>query len=105
MAVTITPQNLITELRLGDSLEELELATRRLAYASEEVIAEAEGATDACHNEACIRLASFIYDQPTSSPDNRYANALKSSGAQRVLSRYKTRQAPVIRADLAWPGL
>ena len=93
MAVTIDVAGLIAALRLSDSPEELAEATRILAYATEAVTKHVETAPNAVHNEAAVRLASYIYDQPTAARGDGYANAMRNSGAARMLLPYRIHRA------------
>ena len=93
MVVTLSVAELSAALRLTDSAEETAEATRLLAYASEAVIQYAPDAVDTAHTEACIRLASYIYDQPTAGRGDSYANALRNSGAARMLLPYRIHRA------------
>ena len=94
MAVTLTVQQLSLEMRVGDTAAETELVARRLAY-SEVAIERHLGAAvyastpDVVLNEATIRLCSYIYDQPTSSGGLAFANAMRFSGAARMLLPYR----------------
>ena len=85
MAVTLTQAQLSAALRLGDSDEEGAEATRLLAYATEAVTQRAPFAPTATQNEAVVRLAAYLYDQPTASRGDNYANAMRNSGAGRML--------------------
>ena len=92
MPITIVFSNLVTQLRLGGSGQEREIATELLAYATE-TISEHLGTAYATTptsivNRACIRLCMWEYDAPTSGGGSRYANALRSSGAERLLLPY-----------------
>ena len=90
MAVTLSPADLLAALRLGDSPEETAEVTRLLAYATEAVTQHAPNAPDVVHEEAAIRLGAYIFDQPTAGRSDGYANALRSSGAARMLLAYRT---------------
>lgn len=93
MAVTLTAAQLRAALRIGETREETAEATRLLAYATEAVTKHAPTAPDAVHTEACIRLTAFLYDQPTASRGDSFANALRSSGAARILLPYREHRA------------
>ena len=93
MAVTLTAQQLAAALRLGDTAGETAEATRLLAYATEAVVRHAPAATDAVHNEATIRLAGYLFDQPYASRGVSHANALRNSGAAAVLLPYRVHRA------------
>ena len=93
MAVTLTITELVAALRLSDSTEELAEATRLLAYATEAVLRHVPTAPDAIHNESVRRLAGYLYDQPEASRGDAYANALRNSGAARMLLPYRVHRA------------
>ena len=88
MAVNLTADQLAAAIRVGDSAEELAEVTRLLAYATEAVTKHAPDAPDAVANEATIRLAAYLFDQPTAGRRDNYAFALRSSGAARMLLPY-----------------
>ena len=90
MAVTLTVDELAAALRLGDSAEELAEATRLHAYATEAITKQAPAAPDVAANEAAIRLTGYLFDQPTASRADSYANAMRNSGAGRMMLPYVT---------------
>ena len=89
MAVTLTVSELVAALRLGDSPEELAETTRLLEYCSLAVTQHAPSAPDVAHDESTRRLAGFLFDMPEASRGDGYANALRSSGAMRMLLPYR----------------
>ena len=93
MAVTLDVAGLVAALRLADSPEELAEATRILAYAADAVVQHAPNAPDTAHNEAAVRLSAYLYDMPTAARGDSYANALRNSGAQRMLLPYRVHRA------------
>ena len=95
MAVTITQSDFQTELRLANSLEERTLAARLLGYVSVAVVKYAPDAPDVVHNEAVVRLGAYLYDQPSAGMGDRYANALRSSGAARAMLPWKAHGAGI----------
>ena len=64
MAVTLTIAQLSAAVRLGDSAEELAEITRLHAYAVEAVEKYAPDAPETTANEAVVRLAAQMFDQP-----------------------------------------
>ena len=89
MAVTITVSELLAALRMGDSPEETAEATRLLSYATEAVTKHASDAPGVAHNEAAIRLAGYLFDQPFASRGQAYSSALVNSGASSILLPYR----------------
>lgn len=90
--VTLTVDALAAALRVGDSAEETAEVTRLLAYATEAVTRHAPDAPDVVLNEAAIRLAAHLFDQPNSTRGG-YANALRNSGAGAILLPYRVHRA------------
>ena len=95
MAVTLTVAELVAALRLTNTAEETTEVTRLLSYASQAVIRHVPDAPDAVHNEAARRLCGYLYDQPESSRDSAYSNALRNSGAARMLLPYRVHRAGI----------
>ena len=93
MAVTLTVEELRAALRLNDSTEEIAEVTRLLAYATEAVEQHAPDASDTAMNEAVRRLGGYLFDQPEAGRGMAYANAMRSSGAARMLLPYRIHRA------------
>ena len=89
MAVTITVAELQEALRLGNTAEETAEVTRLHAYASEAVTQHAPEASDTAMNEATRRLSGYLFDMPEAARGDGYANALRNSGAARMLLPYR----------------
>ena len=110
MAVTLTAEQLAAAIRVGDSPEETAEVERLLAYASEAVTKHAPAAPDVVQNEAVVRLAGYLFDMPQASRGSAYANALRSSGAARLLLPYvihgagKTEAVEAAQAAVGTPG-
>ena len=93
MAVTITAEELRAALRLNDTAEETAEVTRLLAYCTEAVTQHAPDASETAMNEAVRRLAGYLFDQPEAGRGMAYANAMRSSGAARMLLPYRIHRA------------
>ena len=91
--MAVTPEQLAAALRVGDSVEETAEVERLLSYATEAVTRYAPNAPEASSNEAVIRLASYLFDQPTSTRGDHYAAAGRNSGAWAILMPYRIRRA------------
>ena len=89
MAVTLTVAELLAALRLGDSAEETAEVERLLAYSTQAVTKHAPSAADTTMNEAVRRLAGYLFDQPEAGRGDAYANAMRNSGAARMLLPYR----------------
>ena len=104
MAVTIVLSSLRAELRLAGFGHENEIAMRLITY-STAAIEKHLGAVgyaacpDAICNEAAIRLSAYAYDQPTAGVAGRYANAMRNSGAGRILLPWRTHTAGLYDAS------
>ena len=85
----ITIAELQAALRLGDTAEETAEVTRLHAYCLEAVSQHAPTATETARNEACRRLAGHLYDMPEAARSDGYSNAMRSSGAARMLLPYR----------------
>ena len=93
MAVTLTQPELSAAIRLGDNAEEVAEATRLLAFTTEAI---SRHLGDACAaapevivNEAAIRLAGYLFDQPNAGRGLSFANAGRNSGAWTMLLPYR----------------
>ena len=97
MAVTLDVAGLTSAIRLGDSVEEVAEATRLLAYVSEAILRHLgdayEAAPEAIVNEAAIRLAGYLFDQPNAGRGLSFANAGRNSGAWAMLLPYRVHRA------------
>ena len=91
--VTLTVAELAGALRLGSTTEETAEAQRLLSYATIAVTRQAPAAASTIKNEAVIRLASYLYDMPTTSRGMSFANALRNSGAEAMLLPYRIHRA------------
>ena len=107
MALTITVSQLASAMRVGTTSTEVEQVTRLLVYA-EVAISQHLGSTyattpDAAVNEAAIRIASYLYDQPTASSGLAFGNAMRFSGAARILLPYRLHKAGSTAEAVALP--
>ena len=98
MAVTITVAELRAALRLNDSAEETAEVTRLLAYATEAIEQHAPTATETAMNEAVRRLGEYLFDMPEAARGDGYANALRYSGAARMLLPYRVHRLGLAEA-------
>lgn len=93
MAVTLTVDQLRTAVRYGSSTDETAELTRVLDYATEAIdrhLGDAYAGTPAVVvNEAAVRLAAYLLDQPNAGRGDGFANALRNSGAARMLLPYR----------------
>ena len=103
MAVDINVEALQDALRLGTTDAETAQATRLLAYATEAVEKHAPGedVPVTIQNEAVVRLAGYLFDQPTAGRGAAYANALRNSGAAAILSPYRIHRAGSVEGSVA----
>ena len=97
MAISLTQVELSSAIRLGDSAEEVAEATRLLAFATEAItrhLGDAyEGAPVVVVNEAAIRLAGYLFDQPNAGRGLSFANAGRNSGAWAILLPFRVHRA------------
>ena len=97
MALTLTQAELSAAIRLGDSTEETDEATRLLGYVTAAIsthLADAyEDAPEAIVNEAGIRLGAYLFDAPNAGRGLSYANAGRNSGAWAILLPFRVHRA------------
>ena len=97
MAISLTQVELSAAIRLGDSAEEVAEATRLLAYATAAITQHLgtpyEDAPEAIVNEAAIRLAGYLFDQPNAGRGLSFANAGRNSGAWAILLPFRVHRA------------
>ena len=93
MAVTLTQAELSAALRLTGEPEDIAEATRLLAYASLAVEKYAPDAPDLVQNEGAIRVCGYLFDMPFAARSDGYANAMRNSGASRLLLPYRIHRA------------
>ena len=105
MAVTLSQAELSAAIRLGDSAEETAESTRLLAYVTAAIsthLADAyEDAPEAVVNEAGIRLAGYLFDQPNAGRGLSFANAGRNSGAWAMLLPFRVHRAGSTGAAVA----
>ena len=104
MAVTLTVAELLAALRLGDSQEETAEVMRLLAYATEAVTKHAPDASETAMNEAVRRLGGYLFDMPEAGRGDAYANAMRNSGAARMLLPYRVHRLGLDRRRGSGPG-
>ena len=97
MPVTITTAELAAANRIGDSAEETAEVERLRSYAVAELeryLGTAYGtAPDAILNEAARAIVGYIFDAPLASRGAAYANAVRNSGAGRMVLGYRIHRA------------
>ena len=93
MAVTLDAAALRNALRLGDTDAETAEVDRLLAFATAAVVKHAHAAPDVAHNEAVVRLAGYLADQPNAGRGSGYADALRNGGAMAILAPYRVHRA------------
>ena len=97
MAVTLTQAQLSAAIRLGDNAEEVAEATRLLSFTTEAISrhlgAAYETTPEVIVNEAAIRLAGYLFDQPNAGRGLSFANAGRNSGAWTMLLPYRVHRA------------
>ena len=93
MAITITVAEIAAAIRVGDSSEETAEVSRIRDYAIvaiRQYLGDAyDDVDDVVLNMAATLLSGWLYDKPTTTSGFSFANAIKFSGAIRVLFPYK----------------
>ena len=93
MAVTITLAALRNAVRTEASTEEDQILTRLLSVGTSLVERAAPDAPEAIQNEATVRVAAYLFDQPPAARNNGTANAVRNSGAAGLLLPWRTHRA------------
>ena len=97
MAINLTVVQLLSALRMGASTEETAEAKRLLGYAtatiSDYLGTAYEGTASEITNEAAVRLAGYLFDQPYASRGTSFAASLANSGAGSILLPYRVHRA------------
>ena len=94
MALTVV--GLREALRAGDSHEENSILARLLGVAVQTVTRHAPTAPEDVRDEAAVRLAGYLYDQPNAGRGVGYGHALRNSGAAALLLPWREHRAGVI---------
>ena len=92
MAVTLV--ELSAALRIGDGVEApgepiAGILTRLLGVSEALVEIDSPEAPELVKDESIIRIAAYLYDMPTAGIGDRYARAVRSSGAAGLLSKWR----------------
>ena len=100
MAINLSTSALLSALRLSDTPEENQEATRLLAFATETIstyLGDAyAGAPSAVLNESAIRLCGYLFDQPYATRSTAFSNALRNSGAGAMLLPYRVHRGGLV---------
>ena len=95
--MVVTVVELSAALRIGDGTsappEPINgILTRLLGVADAFVELAAPSAPDAVKGESVVRMAAYLYDQPTAAPERRYADAWRNSGAAALVANWVVRR-------------
>ncbi len=105
MAVTLTESALAQALRVGDSDPETVEVTRLREFAIAQIerwLGDSYETTPAAIvNESCVRLSGYLFDQPYTSARFSYANAMRNSGASRILEPWREHRAGIVGRESA----
>ena len=98
--MAVTADMLTRALRAGTDTDTRAEVTRLVSVAQALVETYLSGASapEAVQDEAVIRLASYLFDQPTVSAGLPFANAGRNSGAWSLLAPYRVQRAASIEA-------
>ena len=101
MALTVA--QLAAAMRLDDdavSSDPLQTIVQRLLDVAEAFVAKlAPDAPDDVQDEAAVRIASYLYDQPNAGVRMNYATAWKSSGAMALCAPWRSRRTVIVEDD------
>ena len=97
--MTLTVQQLRDGVRAGNSQQETDILTRLLAVGSSVVVKHAPNAPDSVQNEAVVRMAGYLFDQPAASSRQGYASAFRNSGARALLLPWRVHGLGVVEGS------
>ena len=89
----VNVEQLSAALRIGDGVVATpepihSILTRLLGVAEAFVELRAPGCPTAVADESVIRMAAYLYDQPTAGAEGRYSDAWRNSGASALVARW-----------------
>lgn len=103
--MALTAEKLATAMRLDEGAESTEplagIVARLLEVGQEFVAKKAPEAPSGVRDEAVIRLAAYLYDQPHAGVRTNYATAWRSSGARDLVAPWRTRAAVAVEGTHA----
>ena len=99
MAVTLSIDELRDGIRAGDTQQETDVITRLLLVGTALVQKHAPNAPEAVQNEAVVRLAGYLFDQPAATSRQGYSSALRNSGARALLLAWRVVGVGVVGED------
>ena len=96
----LTVEQVAEEMRVSiDGDAELEAIVARLAGVGEELVAlRAPDAPQVVKDEAVVRVAAYLFDQPQAPSASRYASAWRNSGAAALVSPWVVRRLGIVGA-------
>ena len=102
--MAVTALQLAAAIRVGDGetalIEpELSIITRLLGVGQALVELYAPDAPEAIKDEATIRVAGYLYDQPNAGSADRYISAWRNSGGYALVAAWVSRRAEVVGTD------
>ena len=102
MAVTVA--QLAGAIRAGDGLAAppepvAGILTRLLAVAVATIERAAPEAPEVVRDEAAIRFCGYVYDQPNTTGGDRYAAALRNSGALSIIGPWRVHRGGLAESE------
>ena len=100
-SASITVADLSRALRAGDDAESQAEIGRLLGVAEALIKRHLRGADCPVEirGEAVIRVASYLFDQPTAGRTVSFANAMRNSGAAALIAPFRVHRAGSVEAD------
>lgn len=93
--MALTVDQLRTAVRAGPSSADTEILTRLLGVGQALVQVTASNAPETVRDEAVIRVAAYLYDQPNAGSRSNFATAMRSSGAMALLMPWRVHRAGI----------
>lgn len=95
--MALTVDQLRVAIRAGNSSAETAILTRLLAVSQAIVEVTAPGAPEPVKDEAAVRIAGYLFDQPNAGARVNYASASRNSGALSLLSKWRVHRAGIAK--------
>ena len=98
--MALTDAILARAMRIGNTPEEMAEVARLRTFAETSVTRHLNGADcpEEIQDEAAIRLAAYLYDQPNAGRGMGFSNSMRNSGAASILLPWRVHRAGSVRA-------
>ena len=99
--MALTAAELAVQIRVGDTADEMAIVSRLLTTCQTTINHQVPNAPEEIRDEAVIRMAAYLYDQPHAGRGANFANAYRHSGAAALLLPWRIHRAGSIEDAIA----